>query len=150
MPLHKDKSDFQIATEKVKCPKCGAFPGKVCTLMSGRRRGDNADSCHNERLRAAGFGSERPNPWRYFTIPGGTFVPWDEDVHGKEVSVEACGSGDCTVEISWRPGEYYFSSGSGGEGFTFLVPETQNTPQPRQEILKGIHHFLKVAYDERT
>lgn len=48
---------FRIAFEKVGCPLCKVKAGEDCILLTGRFRGKKASTLHNERLRAAGFGS---------------------------------------------------------------------------------------------
>lgn len=91
--------------------------------------------------------SSRTDPveWRGFTIPGNKNSEWDDEIHGIEVEGDD-ESGDCAV-ISWRPGEYSFSSGC-AQSFDFRVPESANATGPSEVVLKGIHEFLKVAYDE--
>lgn len=45
-----------IAAMQVACPLCKAKPGKGCV---GIKRGEPLATVHNERLRAAGFGSAK-------------------------------------------------------------------------------------------
>ncbi len=40
------------------CPLCKAKPGESCVSVSGWKKGRKTSTLHNERLRAAGFGSE--------------------------------------------------------------------------------------------
>ncbi len=48
------------AASKVKCPLCGAESNKSCVGKQGTKNaGKVLNTCHNERLRAAGFGSAK-------------------------------------------------------------------------------------------
>jgi hypothetical protein len=74
---------------------------------------------------------------------------WDPEVHGQEVG-EELEADDCPDQyaiVSWRPGEYSFSTGC-AQSYDFRVPEAVNAPHPSQAVLRGIHEFLKVTYDE--
>src|SRR5579859_466486 len=53
-----DKPNAFKEALKVKCPLCKAEPGKGCVGVSGWRKGKQLSTLHNERLRAAGFGTQ--------------------------------------------------------------------------------------------
>jgi hypothetical protein len=93
-----------------------------------------------------------PVEWRGFTIPGGRDSEWNPEIHGVEVhddegDSEGVAEGDCAV-ISWRPGEYVFSCGSGGASIDVRVPEPVVATRPSQDVLRGFHELLKFVYDE--
>lgn len=47
-------SKFTQAIRRATCPRCSAAPLRPCV----RKDGLIASTCHNERLRAAGFGNQ--------------------------------------------------------------------------------------------
>lgn len=87
--------------------------------------------------------------WRYFAIPGNGNERWDPTTHGKEISEGDLGGG-VAAEISWKPGLYSFSIGSGGMSYDFHLPDAIDAKLPNQQYLRAIHEFLKVAYDEHS
>ena len=88
-----------------------------------------------------------PVEWKGYTSPGNKDSQWDDELHGLPSEEDAFGdTGDYAI-VSWRPGEYSFSSGC-AQSFDFRVPESIHATVPNQFVLQGIHEFLKVAYDE--
>lgn len=87
--------------------------------------------------------------FRYFTIPGDNVTDWDNEIHGREVTEQQATSGEMDEEtVVWEPGVYRtFSLGEAYEIRRFVNGSYQER-EPQQEILRGIHEFLR-AIDER-
>jgi hypothetical protein len=78
-------------------------------------------------------------------------MEWDDEFHGQEIFDEATYQqrvGSEVALIDWVPGRYSFSVGSMDTSIDFLVPEFSFQPSAQKHVLKGIHAFLREAYDE--